>query len=139
MAEQAEKWSPAEVRKTIILISGVVIFITGIFLFLNQTKAQGVIDFKFGMLSGNIKSGSAGLFICFFGFILICVSMLPIKKSNNSSLKFDLIKIIKPIGLVLSFVLLLILIVVFIYSPNPSLLVVMVILAVPFSRVLDVK
>jgi hypothetical protein len=39
-------------------------------------NAEGIIDIKSSILSGSLKSGNAGLFVCFFGFMLSCFSLL---------------------------------------------------------------
>jgi hypothetical protein len=140
MAQPLNRWTPIEVRKLISLVSGIILIILGIILLTYQTKADGIVDFKFGVITGNIKSTSAGLFISLFGLILIAISFVASNNSNTPpSYSFDITKGLKHIGLMLTFILLLTLIIVYIYNPNTSLIALMIILAIPFMRIVDLK
>ena len=78
-------WSPKEIRKTIMLIAGILFIVTGIFLIVNQVSASGSIDINSTFVSGKIQSGSAGLFLCFIGFLLCVFTMLP---NGDHEIKF---------------------------------------------------
>jgi|GEM_PF-4988760 len=91
MGEPFNRWSPKEVRKTFLLLVSTLLFGAGIFLLYSQTKAEGSINIKSSILTGNIKSGSAGLFICFFAAFLMIFSI-------NQPRKVDLARESKLIG-----------------------------------------
>jgi len=85
---------------------------------INQIKAEGDIDIKTSLLTGHIKSGSAGLFICFLAIIFILISLLSndfevLKQLRNNSI----------LTLVLLLLFLFILIGVAIYVPSVRYLV----------------
>jgi Na+/alanine symporter len=138
MQSPLNQWSPKDVRKTIILISGILLLVAGIYLFLNQTKAEAIISFKFAGFSGNIHSGSAGVFICVFGLVLFCLASIPIKHTVKK-FNWDFLKTNKAIGLILNFILLLVSIIVYSINQNQTFLILIVILALPFTRVLEIK
>jgi hypothetical protein len=80
-------WTPKEVRKTIVLISGIAFVFFGIYLMVHQVNTTGTIDINSTFLTGKIQSGSAGLFVAFFGLILSLSSMVTVDKSNFPKLK----------------------------------------------------
>ena len=111
-------WTPKEIRKLITLISGLVFFCLGIYLMCNQIKADGSIDIKTTLLTGHIKSGSAGLFICFFAVVMLLISLL-----NND---FEVLKQLrnnKILILVLILLFIIVLISIGIYVPSIQYLV----------------
>lgn len=66
-------WTPAEIRRLIAQIAGVGLAIGGFILLIQGVRATGHINISSSLLSGEIESGSAGLFLLFLGFLLIAL------------------------------------------------------------------
>ncbi len=77
------KWTPSEIRKTIVLIVGILLAITGIILIIYNVQAEGSVSIDMNILKGEIKSGSAGLLLLFFSFFLISLSMMNLNVSRK--------------------------------------------------------
>lgn len=75
--------SAKDLQNWIILITGIVFCISGIVLIVSQTKAEGSIDIRMVIFSGKITSPNAGLFICFFGMVLIALSKISPRTSRK--------------------------------------------------------
>ena len=69
-------WSPHEIRKLIAQLSGIALGISGVVLMIQGVQATGRINVSFSILTGEIESGSAGLLLLFFAFLLIAVPAL---------------------------------------------------------------
>jgi len=67
---------PIDPYRLVGLIAGIVFFGIGIYLVLHGVAAEGTIDIQSTILSGKITAGSAGLFVLFFSFFMIIISML---------------------------------------------------------------
>jgi|WetSurMetagenome_2_1015567.scaffolds.fasta_scaffold677284_2 hypothetical protein len=65
-----------QVMRLLLLLSGVVFFAVGVWMIQAGIKAEGSIDIRTEVLSGSLKTGSAGLFITFFSFFMILASVL---------------------------------------------------------------
>lgn len=65
------KWEPSDVLRLVALIGALVMFGIGAFMMWQGISAEGAIDIKSSVLSGSIKTGSAGLFIAFLSFAVI--------------------------------------------------------------------
>lgn len=61
--------------RLVALIAGVGFFIVGIVMVFLGISAEGSIDIQGAIVSGKIKTGSAGLFVLFFSFLIIVVSI----------------------------------------------------------------
>ncbi len=66
-------WTPQEVRKLIAQIAGSIFGIAGVILIIKDIKATGHINVSSKVLSGQIETGSAGLFLIFISFLLILI------------------------------------------------------------------
>lgn len=71
-----KNWETRDWLLVITLVGGFLIFFAGIGLMLAGTNAEGVIDLKSSVISGTIRTGSAGLFVCAFGVSLIIATLL---------------------------------------------------------------
>lgn len=83
------KWEPADIIRLAALLGGFLLCGLGAYLMWLGVGADGVVDIKSSVLSGTIKTGSAGLFTLFFGFgIIIFVLATLSAKSQNAGLSF---------------------------------------------------
>ena len=65
------KWQPADIIRLVALIGGFLLAGVGALMMWLGISAEGAIDIKGTVLSGSIRTGSAGLFIVFFAFGII--------------------------------------------------------------------
>lgn len=65
------KWEPSDVIRLVALIGALIMFCVGAFMMWQGISAEGAIDIKSSVLSGSIKTGSAGLFIAFLAFAVM--------------------------------------------------------------------
>jgi hypothetical protein len=65
-----------QMMRLLLLLSGIAFFGVGVWMIRAGIKAEGSIDIRSEMLSGSIKTGSAGLFLTFFSFFMIVASVL---------------------------------------------------------------
>ena len=77
-------WTPKEIRKTILFILGIVLIILGVILIFKDVKTEGSIKLDLNIFSGEIKSGSAGLFLIFFAFFFITLTFINFKISTRN-------------------------------------------------------
>lgn len=68
-------WTPREIRKLLVLLTGVGLEVAGVVLIIKQVDTTGIIDISSSLISGKIQSGSAGLLICFIGLFVIALSI----------------------------------------------------------------
>jgi len=71
MKGPATMWTPHELRKLIAQVAGLISGVAGVTLIIKGVQAAGHINISSSILSGQIESGSAGLFLVFLGFLLI--------------------------------------------------------------------
>ena len=64
-------WTPNDIIRLTALIGGFLLCALGSLLMWLGVGADGVVDIKSSVLSGTVKTGSAGLFILFFGFAVV--------------------------------------------------------------------
>ncbi len=69
-------WTPHEVRKLIAQAAGVIFGIAGVILIIKGVQASGHLNISSNILSGQIESGSAGLFLIFLSFLLLILPAL---------------------------------------------------------------
>ena len=58
------------------LLAGIVFFVIGLVMVFLGISAEGSIDVQGALFSGNIKTGSAGLFVLVFAFLIIITALL---------------------------------------------------------------
>lgn len=77
-------WQPSDFIRLAALIAGFLLCCLGAFLMWLGVGAEGAVDIRSSVLSGSIKTGSAGLFILFFGFgiIIFVLGSLAAKSAN---------------------------------------------------------
>jgi uncharacterized membrane protein len=75
--------------RLLLLVSGIAFFGVGVWMVKTGIKAEGSIDIRSTLLSGSLKTGSAGLFITFMSFFMILASVLfskwPARPRDRSS------------------------------------------------------
>jgi hypothetical protein len=86
------KWEPSDVLRLVALIGALVMFGLGAFMMWQGISAEGAIDIKSSVLTGSIKTGSAGLFIAFLSFAVIVFVLTSIGKRPTQSPSQDLSK-----------------------------------------------
>lgn len=69
-------WNPKEFRALIAQFAGIGFGLGGVLLLIEGIQATGKINVSSTLLSGQIESGSAGLILLFFSFLLICIPTL---------------------------------------------------------------
>ncbi len=69
------RWTPNDWLRLVGLLGGFGLFALGGWLLYLGISADGSVDIKSTILSGTLKTTSAGLFICFFGMIVIVFSL----------------------------------------------------------------
>lgn len=80
------KWEPTDIIRLVALLGGFFLCALGAYLMWLGVGAEGTVDIKSSVLSGTVKTGSAGLFIIFFGFsiVLFVLATLTAKASASS-------------------------------------------------------
>jgi len=65
------QWEPKDITRLVALLGSLLLFILGAVMMWSGISAEGAIDIKSSILSGSVKTASAGLFICFLSFVII--------------------------------------------------------------------
>lgn len=80
------KWEPPDIIRLCALLGGFLLCGLGALLMWLGVGAEGSVDIKSSVLSGTVKTASAGLFILFFGFgiILFVLASLTAKAASAS-------------------------------------------------------
>jgi hypothetical protein len=69
-------WNPHEIRKLVSQLAGIALGVGGFYLLVQGVQASGRINVSSNIVSGELESGSAGLFLLFLGFLLIVMPTL---------------------------------------------------------------
>ena len=77
-------WEPYEIICGAVAIGGVLLFIPGIWMLCKGILAEGVLDLKSTLISGTLRTGSAGLFICFFALFVIVAALIALRLLSNT-------------------------------------------------------
>jgi hypothetical protein len=80
------KWDPSEIIRLTALIGGFLLCGLGGWLMWLGVGADGSVDIKTSVLSGSVKTGSAGLFILFFGFGIVLFVLATLSGNKSSTL-----------------------------------------------------
>jgi hypothetical protein len=139
MEQPSNLWSPSEVRKTISLGIGGLIALYGIYLIGHQLTTTNNVSLNLKIFSATISSADAGIIVFTLGVILIIISILSPKEKKASKFKFDFLKDIKTLGIVITFVLLLVVIVITAFNPNIYYLFLILLLVVLLERIYHSK
>src|SRR5437868_2894063 len=75
-----ERWTPSNVIRLIALIGGFGGFYWGATLVQAGIAAEGTVDIRAALFSGTLKTGSAGLFVCFFALAIIAFVIIPLTR-----------------------------------------------------------
>ncbi|MBX3628002.1 MAG: hypothetical protein KF892_23540 [Rhizobacter sp.] len=78
------KWEPHDVIRLVALIGAIALFCLGGAMMWQGVAAEGTIDLKSSVISGSLKTGSAGLFIAFLAFVVIVSVLAGAHKSPQS-------------------------------------------------------
>src|SRR5258708_28293850 len=74
-------WKPNDWLRLVALIGGHMLFAIGAYMLYLGIVAEGIVDIKSTIISGTLKTASAGLFICFFSFLLIVFVLISLFNS----------------------------------------------------------
>lgn len=77
------KWEPSDIIRLSAIIGSLIFFALGAIMMWQGIAAEGAIDIKSSVLTGSIKTGSAGLFISFLAFAIVVYVLSSL--SQNSS------------------------------------------------------
>jgi hypothetical protein len=78
-------WKPNDFIRLAALIGSFLLFCLGAWLLFRGISAEGVVDLKSAVLSGTLKSSSAGLYICFFAAFIILAVLLTLRSPREKS------------------------------------------------------
>src|SRR2546430_9538709 len=79
-------WKPNDWLRLISLIGAFGLFGVGSWMLFQRISAEGFVDLKSTLLSGTLKTSSAGLYICFFAlFILIFVLVTLVSRPKGGA------------------------------------------------------
>jgi hypothetical protein len=78
-----KRWKPNDVIRLAAVVGGFLLFVPGVWMLYNGIQAAGVIDLKSAMLSGTLKTASAGLFVCLFALFIIVFALAIVGGSNR--------------------------------------------------------
>jgi hypothetical protein len=67
----------------ILLVAAIVFFAIGLWMIYSGIKAEGTIDIKSVVVSGTVKSGSAGIFVAVLSFMLMVFSLPGISRGDQ--------------------------------------------------------
>ena len=76
-------WQPNDWLRMTALLGAFCLFGVGVWLLISGISADGLVDLKSTVLSGMLKTASAGLFVCFFALVIITF-VLASAMSNKS-------------------------------------------------------
>jgi hypothetical protein len=79
------KWEPSDIIRFTALIGAFLLSILGALMMWRGIAAEGAIDIKSSVLTGSIKTGSAGLFITFLAFVIIVFVLSSLVQSTLKS------------------------------------------------------
>lgn len=78
------KWEPSDILRLVALVGALILFALGAFMMWQGIAAEGAIDIKSSVVSGSLKTGSAGLFIVFLSFVLVVFVLTSLSKSQTA-------------------------------------------------------
>ena len=79
------KWEPSDILRLVALVGALVLFTLGALMMWQGIVAEGTIDIKSLVISGSLKTGSAGPFIVFLSFVLVVFVLTSLSKQQLSS------------------------------------------------------
>jgi hypothetical protein len=85
--KKRQKWEIGHSFRLILLIAAIAFFCIGIWMINSGIKAEGTVDIKSAIVSGTVKSGSAGLFIVVLAFFLMVFSLPGLRSSKPNEAK----------------------------------------------------
>ena len=74
--KQLRGWTPNDWLRLIGLLGGMCLFGLGAWMLYQGISADGALDINSSLVSGKLKTSSAGLFVCFFSFVIIVFSLV---------------------------------------------------------------
>src|SRR5258706_2748641 len=83
-------WKPNDWIRLVALIGAFGLFALGAWMLYHGIAAEGVVDLKSSILSGTLKSSSAGLYICFlalFVIVFVLVSLITPRSDSKPAQK----------------------------------------------------
>lgn len=83
--KKEQRWEIGHTFRLILLVAAIVFFAIGLSMIYSGIKAEGTIDIKSAVVSGTVKSGSAGIFITVLSFMLMVLSLPAISRDDKDS------------------------------------------------------
>ena len=81
--KKEQKWEIGHTFRLILLVAAIVFFAIGLWMIYSGIKAEGTIDIKSVVVSGTVKSGSAGIFVVVLSFMLMVLSLPGISRGDK--------------------------------------------------------
>ncbi len=81
--KEVQRWEIGHTFRLILLIAAIAFFAIGLWMIYSGIQAEGTIDVKSALVSGTVKSGSAGIFIIVLAFMLMVLSLPGIKQTDK--------------------------------------------------------
>lgn len=78
-------WTPTDWLKLVALIGGFCLFALGAWILHLGIAAEGIVDIKSTIVSGTLRTASAGLFLCFFAFMVIIFSLVSLYTPSKAA------------------------------------------------------
>lgn len=78
-----QSWTPQDWLRLVALLGGFAIFAAGAWMLYLGISAEGVVDIKTTIASGTLKTASAGLFLCFFSFLVIALYLVTLPPATQ--------------------------------------------------------
>jgi hypothetical protein len=85
--ERSNRWQPNDWLRLIALVGAFGLFATGVWLLVSGIAADGTLDLKSSIISGTLKTASAGLYVCFFALVVITFVLATLASSKPTSVQ----------------------------------------------------
>lgn len=79
-----QPWQPSDILKLIALLGAFTLSGLGAYMMWLGIGAEGTVDIKSSVMSGSIKTGSAGLFLIFFGSAIVIFVLAGLSASASA-------------------------------------------------------
>jgi hypothetical protein len=81
--KKEQLWEIGHTFRLILLVAAIVFFAIGLWMIYSGIKAEGTIDIKSAIVSGTVKSGSAGILVTVLSFMLMVLSLPAINRGDK--------------------------------------------------------
>jgi hypothetical protein len=81
--KKEQRWEIGHTFRLILLVAAIAFFAVGLWMIYSGIKAEGTIDIKSVVVSGTVKSGSAGIFVTVLSFMLMVLSLPGLSRGDK--------------------------------------------------------